>query len=199
MGNKNKQRSYENRATAADAERAASATRLNTGSEEYKPYADRIRRRRAAIDAGDINNAPDFIGNSASQALINRKREAVYDAAPTGVQAIGNNYADPKQMAVQTQMLKDMQARDSGAQLESDWRNYIADTQDAEAGIVSRRDNIDMTLMSDAGRRSSEYDAIARQIAQQRQNMWAGILGAGIGGAASVFSGGFAQGGRFSR
>lgn len=189
MGNKNKQRQYEQKADSAEAERAKTAEELREGSPEYKAYSQRISNRRTAIDQGDINNAPDFVGNSASQALINRKREAVWNATPTGMQAIGNRYADPRQMATQTSMLKDLEARESGAQLESDWRDYISDTQNAETGMVSRRDNIDTTLMGDASQRSANYDSIARQIAQQRANMWAGVLGAGLGAAGSMLQG----------
>lgn len=189
MGNKNKQKQYEGKSKAAETERAQTAQQLRDGSPEYKAYADRIKGRRAAVDTGDINNAPDFIGNNASQALLNRKREAVWNATPTGLQGIGNRYADPRQMAQQTQMLKDTQSRESSAQLEDDWKGYISDTQNAEAGIVSRRDNIDTSLMSEASQRSMNYDQIARQIAQQRQNMWAGMLGAGIGGVTGMFNG----------
>ena len=120
---------------------------------------------------------------------MNRKREASWNATPTGMMAVGNNYANPNTMATQTAMLKDMEARDSAGQLEGDWQDYIDDTQAAESGIVTRRDGIDMNLMSSADSRSSRYDDIARRIAQQRSSMWAGILGGGIGAAGSIVGG----------
>lgn len=188
MGNKNKQRQYEAQSAAAEAERARLAKQLETGSPESQAYSARIGERRKAIDSGNISGAVDFVGNQANQAILNRKREAVWNAKPTGVQAIGMNYADPKEMALQTGMYKSMQARDSAAQLEGDWKGYIDETNEAERGLISRRDNIDMTLMGGADSRSSRFDSIARQIAQQRMNMWAGMLGAGIGSAGQIIS-----------
>lgn len=195
MGGKNKQRQYEDQARQAEEERARQASELQNGA-EVTAYKNRIGARRKAIDTGNISGATDFIGNSANQALIARKREAEFSATPTGVQAIGERYANPNQIAMQSKMLKDMQARDSAGQLESDWGNYINDTQAMEAGLLSRNDGIGMALMSNAQQRSSNYEQFARQIEQQRHNMYAGLIGAGIGAAGSIFSGGFSQGGR---
>jgi hypothetical protein len=194
MGNKNKQRQYEAQAKTAEAERLKLATQLQEGTPESKAYSARIGERRKAIDTGNIGGAVDFVGNSANQAIMNRKREAVWNAQPTGIQAIGNRYADGKTIGLQTAQLKADQARASSAQLEGDWRGYINETNDMERGVISRGDNISMNLMGAADSRSSRYDEIARQIAAQRMNMWAGIAGGLIGGTSSVLSAGMTPG-----
>jgi hypothetical protein len=103
---------------------------------------------------------------------------------------IAGHYADPRAVAQNAQVLKAQQAEGASGQLENDWRGYVNETQDAERGVLTRNDNIYSTLMGSADDRSSRAENIARQIAQQRTNMWSGILGAGIGGFANIATAG---------
>lgn len=186
---------------AADAERAKMRETIQTGTPEANALTERIGARRTAITAGNLDAAPDFIGSQANQAEMNRKSEAEWNAAPTGLMAIGSKFADPNQIALQTKVLKDRQARDASGNLENQWQGYIADTQSMESGVVGRQDNINMALMGDSNQRAQNQQTVAfnqqqlaSQIAAARANMWAGLAGAGVGALGNIVSGGLTSG-----
>ena len=186
MGKSKRQTAAENLSAKAEADRSALQATIQAGTPESKAVNARVASRRTAIDDGNLDGAPDFIGNQANQAEINRKREAEFNAAPTGLMAIGKKFANPNQIALQTKILKDRQARDAAGNLEGQWQGYINDTNNLENGVVGRQDNINLSLMGDAGSRAVQQQQIANQIASQRMNMWAGLAGAGIGGLTSI-------------
>lgn len=198
MGGKNAQKQQETKSAAAEAERVKMADNLQN-SPEALAYKARIASRRKAIDTGNIGGASDFIGNDANAAVFRRKAEAEWQATPTGLMGLAGKYADPREAAMNASVMKAKQGEAAAGQLENDWRGYIGETQDAERGVLTRNDNIYSSLMSNADDRSSRAEAIARQIASQRANMWSSIAGAALGGGMSMISGGMSAGGIFNK
>jgi hypothetical protein len=198
MGKSKDQKKFEAQAATAEAQRQQQFNTIQQGTPESQAYAKRIAARRSAIDSGNISGASDFISNAQNRAETNRKSEGAFNATPTGIGAIGRNYANPREIATQNNMLQNMRARDNETGLENDWNQYIGDTQRMEQGELGRHDGINSMLMNDASGRQQSYQQLAQQAAARRSQMWSGLIGAGIGGAASVATGGLSAGGRFA-
>lgn len=149
-----------------------------------------VASRRAAINAGDLRNAKDFIGNSANTAAQESQREAKSNLADTGIAGLAENYADPTRIALSKQVQKDEFARDSAAQTESDAKDYINQTSAMESDLIQTDANIESGVMNTAFGTSQSNLQLAAQIAASRSSVLPSILGAAIGGATSIATGG---------
>ncbi len=195
MGRTNEQKQYETRAAEAEAQRQQQYNTIQQGTPESRAYAARIAQRRASIDSGNISGASDFISNAQNRAELNRKYEGALNATPTGVGAIGRNYANPKEAALQSEMLGAYRARDNETGLENDWNQYIGQTEQMETGQLGRQDGINSLLLNESGQRQQSYLERAQAAAARRSQFWSGIIGAGIGGATSIATAGLNRGG----
>lgn len=186
------QKAIQQTATTRSAEQYAAgndAAKRLVDSPELSALKDRVHTRRAAIDAGDLRGAKDFVGNSANTAAREQDRELKANLTKTGVAGLASNYADPTAVALADQANKDEFARDSAAQNEADAKDYIGQTENMESGIINTETGRDTAIMGNAWGNANSNLNTAAQVAAARSSILPSVLGSVIQGTAGVVEG----------
>lgn len=154
-----------------------------------EPQRQRIAARRKAIDSHDFDHAPSFVGNSAITAERNKRMENEANLTQTGIAGLSSQYASPDTVAMASKLLKDRMAQNTGAQFESDVGDYIRGTDAQEADLANADAGMYSNFYGDEQSRAWQNQQLAAQIAMQRASVLPSLVGAGIGGLATVFTG----------
>lgn len=155
---------------------------------EFKALKARLAQRRKHLDTGTVADAKDFVSNRAAVAERKRQRDSKVNLTKTGVAGLASNYANPTQVALADKLYEDEFVRDSAAQTESDFKEYIAQTDAMERDVINTELGIDSGIMNSAFGVSQNSLSQAAQIAASRASILPSLLGGAISGFAGIAS-----------